>query len=205
MPYYKEQLLSSWPSHTVFEVGAPPPKIDSAILGSMTRTEIGFFAKNPRTKRRNQVEVTRQSDKADSLTPPKFLSEKARSSQTFSEPDAKTAETMETLTDLHLDDVTRKDVPAMYGNVEIKYSKFGVDDFDFAYGVSTKATIFLADFHPVITIRHHTLVWKLISPTHTPIPFCSSSASHPCSATLHFSIPHHLACLSHAFYASLAF
>ena len=40
---------------------------------------------------------------------------------------------METLTDLHLDDVTRKDVPAMYGNVEIKYSKFGVDDFDFAY------------------------------------------------------------------------
>jgi PAB-dependent poly(A)-specific ribonuclease subunit 2 len=40
---------------------------------------------------------------------------------------------MEALTDLHLDDVTRKEVPAMYGNVEIKYSKFGVDDFDFAY------------------------------------------------------------------------
>ena len=41
-------------------------------------------------------------------------------------------ETMETLTDMHLDDVTRKDVPAMYGNVEIKYSRFGVDDFDLA-------------------------------------------------------------------------
>ncbi|KAH7384588.1 PAB-dependent poly(A)-specific ribonuclease subunit PAN2 [Pyrenochaeta sp. MPI-SDFR-AT-0127] len=134
MPYYKEQLLSGWPSHMVFEVGAPPAKIDNAILNNMTRTDIGFFAKNPRTKRRNQVETTRQGDRgSDSLTAPKFLSEKARASQSFNEPDAKTAETMETLTDLHLDDVTRKDVPAMYGNVEIKYSKFGVDDFDFAY------------------------------------------------------------------------
>ena len=118
----------------VFEVGAPPPKIDNAILNGMSRTDIGFFAKNPRTKRRYQVEDTRQSDRAgDSLTAPKFLSEKARAAQSSSDVDAVTAETMETLTDMHLDDVTRKDVPAMYGNVEIKYSKFGVDDFDFAY------------------------------------------------------------------------
>ncbi|KAI4925267.1 poly(A)-specific ribonuclease [Alternaria conjuncta] len=134
MPYYKEQLLSSWPSHLVFEVGAPPPKIDSTILGNMTRAEIGFYAKNPNTKRRNQAEATRQVDRvSESLSAPKFLSEKARASQSFTEPDARITETMETLTDLHLDDVTRKDVPAMYGNVEIKYSKFGVDDFDFAY------------------------------------------------------------------------
>lgn len=133
MPFYKEHLLSGWPSHMVFEVGAPPPKLDSAIQSSMTRTEMGFFAKNPRTKRRNQAEYTRQSDRAsDSLSAPKFLSEKARAAQSLSEADMKTAETMETLTDMHLDDVTRKDVPAMYGNVEIKYSKFGVDDFDFA-------------------------------------------------------------------------
>jgi PAB-dependent poly(A)-specific ribonuclease subunit 2 len=134
MPYYKEQLLSSWPSHLVFEVGAPPPKIDSTILSNMTRAEIGFYAKNPKTKRRNQAEATRQVDRvSESLSAPKFLSEKSRTSQSFLELDAKASETMETLTDLHLDDVTRKDVPAMYGNVEIKYSKFGVDDFDFAY------------------------------------------------------------------------
>lgn len=118
----------------VFEVGAPPPKIDVAVLNTMARTDVGFFAKNPRSKRRNQAEVTRHSDRAsDSLSAPKFLSEKARAAQSSSEVDTKTAETMETLTDMHLDDVTRKDVPAMYGNVEIKYSKFGVDDFDFAY------------------------------------------------------------------------
>ncbi|KAF2262002.1 PAB-dependent poly(A)-specific ribonuclease subunit PAN2 [Lojkania enalia] len=134
MPYYKEPLLSSWPSHLIYEVGAPPSKIDSAILNSMNRTDIGFFAKNPRTKRRYQVEDTRQADRAaDSLTAPKFLSEKARAAQSSGEGDAKTVETIETLTDMHLDDVTRRDVPAMYGNVEIKYSKFGVDDFDFAY------------------------------------------------------------------------
>ncbi|KAH7135765.1 PAB-dependent poly(A)-specific ribonuclease subunit PAN2 [Dendryphion nanum] len=134
MPYYKEHLLSGWPSHMVFEVGAPPAKIDSTILNNMTRTDIGFFAKNPRTKRRYQIEDTRHADRAgDSLSAPKFLSEKARAAQSSSEAELKSLETMQTLTDLHLDDVTRKDVPAMYGNVEIKYSKFGVDDFDFAY------------------------------------------------------------------------
>ena len=135
MPYYKEHLLSGWPSHLVYEVGAPPAKIDSAILNNLTRTDMGFFAKNPKTtKRRYQVELTRQADRAnDALTAPKFLSEKARAAQSSIELDTRAAEAMETLTDLYLDDVTRKDVPAMYGNVEIKYSKFGVDDFDFAY------------------------------------------------------------------------
>lgn len=117
----------------VFEVGKPPPKIDGIILNSMARADMGFYAKNPRTKRRYQVEATRQFERAnDSLSAPKFLSEKARAAQSLGDVDLKATETMETLTDMHLDDVTRKDVPAMYGNVEIKYSKFGVDDFDFA-------------------------------------------------------------------------
>ncbi len=135
MPYYKENLLSAWPSHLVFEVGAPPPKIDPSILANMTRTEMGFFAKNPRTKRRNQAESRRQSDRVtESLTAPKFLSEQSRTVHSYtSDTESRTTETMESLTDLHLEDVTRKEVPSMYGNVEIKYSKFGVDDFDFAY------------------------------------------------------------------------
>ncbi|KAH7093275.1 PAB-dependent poly(A)-specific ribonuclease subunit PAN2 [Paraphoma chrysanthemicola] len=176
MPYYKETLLSSWPSHMVFEVGAPPAKIDSAILTSMTRTDMGFFAKNPRIKRRNQVEVTRQTDRlGDSLTPPKFLSEKTRASQSPSEVDAKAVETMETLTDLHLDDVTRKDVPAMYGNVEIKYSKFGVDDFDFAYynqtsysGLETHITNSYAN--PLLQLFRFTPLIRNLALQHTASP-----------------------------------
>jgi PAB-dependent poly(A)-specific ribonuclease subunit 2 len=98
----------------------------------MTRSEIGYFAKNPRTRRRYQIETPRQNKPADALTAPKFLSEKARAAQSAGDTDGQTAATIEELADMHLDDVTRKDVPAMYGNVEIKYSKFGVDDFDFA-------------------------------------------------------------------------
>jgi PAB-dependent poly(A)-specific ribonuclease subunit 2 len=133
MPYYKENLLSGWPSHMVFDVGTPPPKIDPQILNSMTRSEIGFFAKNPRLKRRYQIENPRQQKAPDALSAPKFLSEKARAAQSSGDTHAQTVATIESLTDMHLDDVTRKEVPAMYGNVEIKYSKFGVDDFDFAY------------------------------------------------------------------------
>ncbi|KAF2706246.1 PAB-dependent poly(A)-specific ribonuclease-like protein subunit pan2 [Pleomassaria siparia CBS 279.74] len=176
MPYYKESLLSGWPSHMIFEVGAPPPKIDVTILNSMTRTEMGFFAKNPRTKRRNQAEVARHSDRAnDSLSAPKFLSEKARAAQSSSESDRKTAETMETLTDLHLDDVTRKDVPAMYGNVEIKYSKFGVDDFDFAYynqtqysGLETHITNSYAN--PLLQLCRFTPLIRNLALRHTASP-----------------------------------
>jgi PAB-dependent poly(A)-specific ribonuclease subunit 2 len=178
MPYYKEQLLSSWPSHLVSEVGAPAPKLDNAILSTMTRTELGFFAKNPRTKRRNQAEGTRLVDRvSDSLSAPKFLSEKTRASLSFTEHEARSVETMEALTDLHLDDVTRKDVPAMYGNVEIKYSKFGVDDFDFAY-VFRSFCLPSANSSLDIITRPHTLVWRLTYQTHMPIHSCNSSASH---------------------------
>lgn len=133
MPFYKESLLSAWPSHMVFEVGAPPPKLDPVMQNNLVKSDMGYWARNPKTRRRNQIEDTRLPDRInDSLNAPKFLSEKARAAQSTNDVNSKAIETMETLTDMHLDDVTRKDVPAMYGNVEIKYSKFGVDDFDFA-------------------------------------------------------------------------
>lgn len=179
MPYYKENLLSSWPSHLVYEVGAPSPKIDAAIMANMTRAEMGFFAKNPRTRRRNQAESRRHSDRTtDSLSAPKFLSEQSRAVQSSSnDTDGKTAETMESLTDLHLEDVTRKEVPSMYGNVEIKYSKFGVDDFDFA-SVCSKPSPFALSTNMFIdtTTKHHILGWKLTSPIHMLIPCCSCFA-----------------------------
>ncbi|KAF2874290.1 ubiquitin carboxyl-terminal hydrolase-domain-containing protein [Massariosphaeria phaeospora] len=178
MPFYTEQLFSGWPSHMVFRVGAPPPKIDPAILNNMTstRTDIGFYAKNPRTKRRYQIEDTRLSDRAfDSLSAPKFLSEKARAAQSLSDTDLKAAETMETLTDMHLDDVTKKDVPAMYGNVEIKYSKFGVNDFDFAYynqtrfsGLETHITNSYAN--PLLQLCRFTPLIRNLALRHTASP-----------------------------------
>ncbi len=131
MPYYREQLLSAWPSHLTFEVGNPPPRVESEILISMTPAEFGGYAPNPRKTRRNQVEDTRAiSNVGAPLIAPKFLSEKAREAGT-QDIDRRMSDVADVLGDASLLGITKAEVPVMYRNVEIKYSKFGVDDFDF--------------------------------------------------------------------------
>ncbi|KAF2092507.1 hypothetical protein NA57DRAFT_82223 [Rhizodiscina lignyota] len=138
MPYYREALLSAWPTHMIFEVGAPTPKIDAAILSNLKRADMGGFAPNPRKTRRNQAQDTRHSMKTnDSLAAPKFLSEKARDSHS-QESERRMSDAIEAFQDMIMDGSTRKEVPVMYRNVEIKYSKFGVDDFDFEFYNKTK-------------------------------------------------------------------
>lgn len=135
MPYYREQLLSAWPRTQVYEIGNPPFKIDATVLANLTQTDFGGFAPNPRKVRRNQVEKTRAVEtNGTALTAPKFLSEKAR------EPDHNHSSgrrisdaVVEALANTSLKGVTKAEVPLMYRNVEIKYSKFGVDDFDFEW------------------------------------------------------------------------
>ena len=132
MPFYRETLLSSWPSHIVSEVGAPPIKIEPSILASLKRTDIGGYAPWPRKTKRYQVEDTRALQRAqDSLAAPKFLSEKAKDDIKRQNGERRISDALETLGDLALHGSTKQDVPVIYRNVEIKYSKFGVDDFDF--------------------------------------------------------------------------
>jgi len=132
MPYYREQLLSAWPSHMIVEVGAPPPEIDSQYLATMKPTEWGGYGRNRRNKKRNQVENTRSTEKAHtSLQAPKFLSEKARESANDTSTEKKISEVVDALGATEISSL-QTDVPIMYRIVEIKYSKFGVDDFDFA-------------------------------------------------------------------------
>ncbi|KAI9806554.1 MAG: poly(A)-specific ribonuclease [Piccolia ochrophora] len=139
LPYYREQLLSAWPSHLIFEVGAPPAKVDPDILASMTPTEFGGYASNPGTKRRNQLENTRSPEKANApLVAPKFLSEKAREAANEASRDRRASEVAETLSAATLAGGLKAEVPVMYRNVEIKYSKFGVDDFDFEFYNKTR-------------------------------------------------------------------
>jgi PAB-dependent poly(A)-specific ribonuclease subunit 2 len=133
MPYYRDLLLSAWPSHMIFEVGAPPPKIDPQILSTMTATEWGGYVRNTRTTRRNQVENTRTVDRSSaSLQAPKFLSEKARESANTPSIERRISDAADALGGAELSSL-KAEVPVMYRNVEIKYSKFGVDDFDFGY------------------------------------------------------------------------
>ncbi|KAK4145241.1 ubiquitin carboxyl-terminal hydrolase-domain-containing protein [Dichotomopilus funicola] len=133
MPYYREQLFSAWPADIISDVGGPPVQLDPALLSTLKQTEWGLYGRNTRGLRRNQVEDTRVNMKP-SLQPPKFLSEKARESALSytTTPELKPEQLAEPPPSNELDSL-KPEAPAMYRNLEIKYSKFGVDDFDFGY------------------------------------------------------------------------
>ncbi|KAL7275645.1 poly(A)-specific ribonuclease [Rhizina undulata] len=132
MPYYRESLLSSWPSHMIFEVGKLPQKIDADILAAAATT--GYAPYHKRTPR-YCVEKTKTADATGIVPAPKFLSQQAK--------DRNSRDSAE-LDDGRLflypgDDARRQfEVPPMFKKVEIKYSKFGIDDFDFEFYNKTK-------------------------------------------------------------------
>lgn len=131
MPHYREKLLSAWPDDHIYEVGRLPAKIDPSVMKSMLPAPIGHRAMNPRKKLRNEAEVTRLLPSNEiTMVPPKFLSQKALSPEKDGE-ERKPSDTVEAFVNVALASSTKAEVPVMYRNVEIKYSKFGVDDFDF--------------------------------------------------------------------------
>ncbi|CZS97451.1 related to PAN2-component of Pab1p-stimulated poly(A) ribonuclease [Rhynchosporium agropyri] len=171
MPYYREQLLSSWPSHLIFETGAPPPKIDPQFLATLKSADWGTFGRNRSTSKRYQVENTRTSERTPaSLQAPKFLSEKAREASH----DGTDERRLSNAHDVGVGDDTslKVDVPVWYENVEIKYSKFGVDDFDFGYYNKTKYSgleIHIPNSYanPLLQILHFTPLIRNLALQHT--------------------------------------
>jgi len=131
MPFYREQLVSAWPSHMIFEVGAPPQKPDHQVMTSFKATDWGGYGRFARPVLRNVTENTRTTEKtATSLQAPKFLSEKARESANDTSGERRISDVADAIGATELSSL-KAEVPVMYRNVEIKYSKFGVDDFDF--------------------------------------------------------------------------
>ena len=130
MPYYRDMLLSAWPDK-ISEVGGLPPRID---MTQMKRSDIGYYANNKARTRPNVVEYTRlEAATNNTIVAPKFLSQKARESNNSNE--EAPADALAAMNDLTIVAETHEDIPNIYKYVEIKYSKFGVDDFDFEYGL----------------------------------------------------------------------
>ncbi|KAI0844665.1 PAB-dependent poly(A)-specific ribonuclease subunit PAN2 [Daldinia vernicosa] len=175
MPYYREVLLSAWPSNMITEVGAPPVKIDAQFLATLQEREWGYFGKNTRPLRRNQVEDTRNNENSQSsLKPPKFLSEKAReaakSPAGTPAPEEVVPEIPQILQDNKLESL-KIEVPELYQNIEIKYSKFGIDDFDFGYFNKTQYSglqnhIVNAYANPLLQVMHYTPLIRNIALQH---------------------------------------
>lgn len=140
MPHYREKLLSAWPSDDIYEVGHLPSKIDAKVLKNMHPLAIGYRAANPRKGRRNEVSRTRSvNSSGTAIAPPQFLSQKARESEHDQKRGRRMSDAVEALANMALAGSTKPEVPIVYRNVEIKYSKFGVDDFDFKYVSKTKS------------------------------------------------------------------
>ncbi|KAI9355730.1 ubiquitin carboxyl-terminal hydrolase-domain-containing protein [Zopfochytrium polystomum] len=117
MPYYTSPLLSVWPSTMIFEAGNPAPRIPDEILADVKMIDFVGYAKKPSTIRRNQVLASPSPKK--SRDHPRFRSEQERDG----------GSSLESLTLSPTDE----GVPKVYRRVEIKYSRFGVEDFDFGF------------------------------------------------------------------------
>lgn len=132
MPYYREELFSSWPASLVFEVGKLPPKIDVDILQNMKIVDEVGYAPFHRRRRRNLAEERNSVHGA--LDVPRFRSEKAKALAAGESKDGMVDNIFEDLGKMSLGTMN---IPNYYRKMEIKYSKFGIEDFDFEFYNST--------------------------------------------------------------------
>ncbi|KAI1827344.1 PAB-dependent poly(A)-specific ribonuclease subunit PAN2 [Xylaria intraflava] len=181
MPYYRETLLSAWPATMITEIGLPPVKIDQQALVTLQEAEWGFYGKNTRPLRRNQVEDLRGSESPQStLKHPKFLSEKARElAKTPAGTPAPENALIEMPVVVHDNRLEshQVEVPDLYQPVEIKYSKFGIDDFDFGYFNKSQYSglqnhISQAYANSLLQIMHYTPLIRNIALQHAATACC---------------------------------
>ncbi|KAK9478140.1 ubiquitin carboxyl-terminal hydrolase-domain-containing protein [Lipomyces japonicus] len=125
MPYYKDKLLSAWPNDMIFNVGGRSPGIDPEILGSMKMVDFVGYAPFPRRQRRYVTETSLYFNLKGSndLKTPMFRSEQEKLQSKGNKPQEIIEET---------------DPVEIFKKVEMKYSRFGVDDFDFGFYNKTK-------------------------------------------------------------------
>ncbi|KAI7828196.1 ubiquitin carboxyl-terminal hydrolase-domain-containing protein, partial [Gamsiella multidivaricata] len=128
MPYYQEQLLSAWPPKTIYPIGRKPQPIPSSILDNMKMIDFVGYAPNPGIRLRNQAPSLPKVNLRDT---PKFRSEQQKELY-FGKRKGSLVATLDHENEQEVD-LTNNVLPKYYKRVEIKYSKFGVEDFDFGF------------------------------------------------------------------------
>ncbi|KAJ3054186.1 poly(A)-specific ribonuclease [Rhizophlyctis rosea] len=133
MPYYTTPLLSAWPSSLTFTIGQPGPKIPPEVMANVKMIDFVGYAPNPGTFRRNQNLALSRKARRMEQEGPKFRSEQER--ERFFGQQKRTSRLHDSSSGEALDVAPKdeKGVPKLYRRVEIKYSKFGVEDFDFGF------------------------------------------------------------------------
>ncbi|THV07954.1 hypothetical protein K435DRAFT_815204 [Dendrothele bispora CBS 962.96] len=154
LPHYKTQLLSAWsPQFAMSSVYYPPPqKIPPQILGSMKTNDNIAYAALPKELKGKRNMVVLGPRKVN----PRFRSGKSRGSE--NEPDTPL-------------DLTGEEVPKIYRQVEIEYSKFGVEDFDFAFYNKTdfsglETHILNSYTNPILQVMHYSFPIRKLAKSH---------------------------------------
>ncbi|OJA15705.1 hypothetical protein AZE42_08691 [Rhizopogon vesiculosus] len=156
MPYYNTLLLSSWTPQFLPRSGIlspPPPKIPPQVLSTMKMNDNIAYAALPKELRgrRNRVPVTATKDQG------RFRSGKGRRDDLELEA-------------LSIDDSV-EEVPRIYRKVEIEYSKFGVEDFDFGFYNKTpysglETHILNSYTNPMLQVMHYIHPIRCLAKSH---------------------------------------
>ncbi|OCH89095.1 PAB-dependent poly-A-specific ribonuclease subunit PAN2 [Obba rivulosa] len=154
MPYYDELLLSSWtPDFLTTPLHFPPPaKIPQQILDTMRVNDNIAYAALPKELRGRRNVVVSAPRKSEG----RFRSGRTRRG---SEPETPAEE------------YDADSVPKAYRKVEIEYSKFGVEDFDFGFYNKTEHSglethILNSYTNPILQLMHYTLPIRRLAKSH---------------------------------------
>lgn len=155
MPHYNNLLLSSWTPHFASHGShyPPPPSIPPQISSAIKVNDNIAYAALPKELRgkRNRAVVPSTKDQG------RFRSGKNRKDDIE-------------LEHLSIDDSV-EEVPRIYRKVEIEYSKFGVEDFDFGFYNKTSYSglethILNSYTNPILQVLHFTLPIRKLAKSH---------------------------------------
>ncbi|EIW60790.1 poly(A)-specific ribonuclease [Trametes versicolor FP-101664 SS1] len=155
VPFYNTDLLSSWTKDLIPRTlyFPPPAKIPQQVLNSIKVNDSIAYATLPKELRGRRNVVSSAPKKAGG----RFRSGKTR--HTDSEPVTPTYE------------YAPDTIPRCYRKVEIEYSKFGVEDFDFGFYNRTtfsglETHILNSYTNPIVQVMHYTMPIRRLAKSH---------------------------------------